>query len=277
MQNIIVNTNWLYKNLGNKNLIIFDSSWHMPNTKRDAFKEFKQGHILESQYFDIDKISNKKTYLPHMTPSSDYFQKAMRSSGLNNTSIVVVYDTIGIYSSARVWWLFKYFGHKEVYVLNGGLKKWIKENKPITKKIIKPKIGNFKVKKNCFLKVNYKIILKNLYKKNFIILDARNSGRFNGRIKEPRQNLKSGHIPKSKNLFWGDLITNNGTMKRKENLKKILKKYKLKNKNIVTSCGSGITACILSLGLLYSNNYSSSVYDGSWSEWGSIKKLPVEK
>jgi len=274
---VSVSTKWLNENLNNKDLIIIDFSWYLPSEKRDCYKEFLNGHIPGSIYLDMDNISDTNSKLPHMLPDSEKFENFMKLIGLNNNSLVVVYDSKGIYSSPRLWWMMKYFGFKKVYILNGGLKKWIKENKPITKKIIKPKIGNFKIKKNYFLKVNYKIILKNLYKKNFIILDARNSGRFNGKIKEPRKNLKSGHIPKSKNLFWGDLITNNGTMKRKENLKKILKKYKLKNKNIVTSCGSGITACILSLGLLYSNNYSSSVYDGSWSEWGSIKKLPVEK
>ena len=276
MQNL-VSTNWLYKNLGNKSLIIFDSTWHMPNIQRDAFKEFNQGHIEKSQYFDIDEISNQKTHLPHMTPSKNTFQKVMRSFGVNDDSIIIIYDTLGIYSSPRVWWLFKYFGHEKTFILNGGLKKWLKEDKPITKKIFNHKIGNFKVKTNRFLKINYKIILKNLNKKNFIILDARNNNRFKGKINEPRPNLKSGHIPKSKNLFWGDLITNRGTIKTKNNLKKILKKYNLKNKNIVTSCGSGITACILSLGLIYSNNYSSKVYDGSWSEWGSIKGLPIER
>ena len=276
MQNI-VSTNWLYNNLEKKSLIIFDSSWHMHNVNRNSLKDFKQGHIEKSQFFDIDKISNQKTNLPHMIPSENYFQKAMRSFGVNNDSIIIVYDTLGIYSSPRVWWLFKYFGHEKIFILNGGLKKWLKENKPITKKTFKPKIGNFKVKTNRFLKVNYKIILKNLNKKNFIILDARSDDRFKGKINEPRPNLKSGHIPKSKNLFWGDLITNKGTFKSKNNLKKILKKHELKNKNIVTSCGSGITACILSLGLIYSNNYSSKVYDGSWSEWGSIKGLPIER
>ena len=276
MQNL-VSTNWLYKYLGNKSLIIFDSTWHMPNIQRDALKEFNQGHIEKSQYFDIDGISNQKSHLSHMTPSKNTFQKAMRSFGINDDSIIIIYDTLGIYSSPRVWWLFKYFGHEKTFILNGGLKKWLKEDKPITKKIFKHKIGNFKVKTNRFLKINYKLILKNLNKNNFIILDARSNNRFKGKINEPRPNLKSGHIPKSKNLFWGDLITNRGTIKTKNNLKKIFKKYNLKNKNIVTSCGSGITACILSLGLIYSNNYSSKVYDGSWSEWGSIKGLPIER
>ena len=276
--NILVSTNWLYDNLKNKNLIIFDSSWHMPNVNRDSLNDFKQGHIEKSQFFDIDKISNQKTKLPHMVPSEFFFRNVMRSFGVNNDSTIVVYDTLGIYSSARVWWLFNYFGHERIFVLNGGLKKWLKEKKPITKKIFKPKLGNFKVETNNSLITNYKIILKNLNKKNYTILDARSKKRFEGKEKEPRSGLQSGHIPNSKNLFWGNLITTRGTFKSKNQLKKIFKKYNINsNSNIVTSCGSGITACILSLGLLYSTYISSKVYDGSWSEWGLKKKLPIEK
>ena len=206
----LVSTNWVEKNI--KNLKIIDCSWHMPSVERDGHKEYLESHIENAKFFDLDKNSDQKTNLPHMTPSKKTFQKSMRSFGVNDDSIIIIYDTLGIYSSPRVWWLFKYFGHEKTFILNGGLKKWLKEDKPITKKIFKHKIGNFKVKTNRFLKINYKIILKNLNKKNFIILDARNNNRFKGKINEPRPNLKSGHIPKSKNIFWGDLITNRGTI-----------------------------------------------------------------
>ena len=124
-----VSTNWLYKNLENKSLIIFDSSWHMPNINRNALKDFRQGHIEKSQFFDIDKISNKITKLPHMVPKENFFRNTMGSFGINNDSTVIVYDTLGVYSSARVWWLLKYFGHENVFVLDGGLKKWLKRIK----------------------------------------------------------------------------------------------------------------------------------------------------
>ena len=273
-----VSTDWLYKNHGKKNLIIFDCSWHIPNTYRNPLNEFKKRHIKNSQFFDIDKISNQKTKLPHMVPAAGLFQNTMRFFGVNNNSTIVVYDTLGIFSSARVWWLFKYFGYEKIFVMNGGLRKWLNENKPVTKKTIKPNKGNFKVKVIQSLKTNYKMILKNLNNKKLIILDARNKNRFKGMTSEPRPNLRSGHIPKSKNLFWGHLITINGTIKSKKSLKEILKKYKLNNKkNIVTSCGSGVTACILSLALLHNNDLYSKVYDGSWSEWGSKKELPIER
>ena len=273
----IVSTNWVYKNLNNRKLVILDCSWHLPLNKRNALQEYKDSHIKKALFFDIDKIADKNSNLPHMAPTSIFFEKKIQEFGVTSNSIIIVYDTIGIFSSARVWWLFKYFGHDKVFVMNGGLNKWKKEKKPTTTIIIKPKKGNFKSKLNNSLKVNNKFLLKNFNNKRFIILDARNKKRFHGLINEPRPKLRSGHIPKSKNLFWGNLISNKGTLLPKDKLINKLNHYKLNNKNIITSCGSGVTACILSLALLHSKKIKSKVYDGSWAEWGLNPKLPIEK
>ena len=273
----LVSTNWVYKNLNNRRLVILDCSWHMPQEKRNAKKEYEAMHIKNAYFFDIDKISDIKTNLPHMLPSQRKFEKKVRSFGINQNSLIAAYDVKGIFSSPRVWWMFKYFGHNNIFVLNGGLKKWLKEKKPVTKSKTPKKKSRFKSKIISKWLINKNQIIDNLHNNNSLIIDARNNDRFEGKIKEPRKGLRSGHIPGSKNLFWADLVTNNGTLISKKNLSIKFNNLKIKNKQIFTSCGSGITACLLSLSLLHGLKISSSVYDGSWAEWGQIKKLPIIK
>ena len=272
----LVSTNWLFKNSKNIKLIILDCSFHMPYEKRNAKKEYNNCHIENAFFFDIEKISNTKSKLPHMIPNSNLFKIEVKKFGINSDSIIVVYDSKGIFSSARVWWMFKYFGHKQIFVLNGGLIKWLKENKPITKKKNFNKKGNFKCKISKQWLVNKQQVLNNIYSKTSLLLDARDKNRFNGIAKEPRKNIRLGHIPESKNIFWKDLITSEGTLISKQSINNIFKNLGVKNKKIITSCGSGITACVLSLSLLHGLKIQSSVYDGSWTEWAQNKKLPIE-
>ena len=273
----LVSTNWLYKNINNKNLVILDCSWHMPVEKRNGGKEFNNMHIKNAYFFDIDKISDLKTNLPHMLPSKNKFEEKIRKFGVNQNSLIVVYDIKGIFSSPRVWWMFKYFGHKNVFVLNGGLKKWLKEKKPITNKKTSFKKGNFKSQVSNDWFIDKKEVLETIHNKNSLTFDARHKNRFNGTIKEPRKGIRSGHIPKSKNIFWGKLVNSNGVLVSKKKISYLFNKFQIKNKKIITSCGSGITACILSLSLLHGLKIHSSVYDGSWTEWGQNKKLPISK
>ena len=273
----LVSTNWLYKNINNKSLVILDCSWHMPMERRNGEKEFDKKHIKNAYFFNIDKISDRKTSLPHMLPSKRKFEEKIRRFGVNQDSFIVVYDIKGIFSSPRVWWMFKYFGHKNVFVLNGGLKKWLKEKKPITNKKTNFKKGNFKSKVSNEWLVSKKEVLETIHKKNSLTFDARHENRFNGTIKEPRKGVRLGHIPKSKNIFWENLVSSKGTLVSKKKISYLFNKFQIKNKKIITSCGTGVTACILSLSLLHGLKTQSSVYDGSWTEWGQNKKLPISK
>ena len=273
----LVSTNWVYKNLNNKKLVILDCSWHMSQEKRNAKKEYEAVHIKNAYFFDIDKISDIKTNLPHMVPTQMKFEKKVRKFGINRSSLIVAYDARGVFSSPRVWWMFKYFGHKNIFVLNGGLKKWLKEKKPVTNKKTYYKKGNFISQLSKELLVTKNEVLESINKKNSLTFDARHKDRFNGKIKEPRKGLRSGHIPCSKNIFWGNLINYNGTLISKKKINNLFNNFQIENKNIITSCGSGITACILSLSLLHGLKIKTSVYDGSWTEWGQNKKLPISK
>ena len=268
---IFVSTNWLLKNKDISNLVILDCSWYLPNTNKSGEKSYKNGHIPGSFFFDIDNISDQNTDLPHMLPSELIFKKKISKMNIDKKSTIIAYSNPDLLGSARVWWMFKYFGHNKIYILNGGLQKWKNENKPLTKKttLIKKSKFNTNIKKEWL--ATYSQIKKNILVKNKIILDARNPERFKGLVSEPRKNLRKGSIPNSKNIFWKELIKLNHTFKSKKEIIKIFKKNNIKNKNIITTCGSGVSACILSLSLYYSMDIIAPVYDGSWSEYGRYK------
>ena len=268
----LVNTNWLENNLNNVKII--DCSWHMPQTNRNGFEEFKKHHIPNSIFFDLDKNSKLNTDLPHMLTDKITWEKIVSEMGIKNEDKIVIYDNSDVISSCRCWYNFIYFGHNQecVHVLNGGLKKWKKENRATNNNLLNIKKSNYKANEKKELVKNKLDIDENISLKKFTVIDARSKERFEGKIPEPRKGLRSGSIKNSFCLPFTELINEDGTFADKD---KILEKFKtikcdLKN-NLVFSCGSGVTASVLALAYsLIDNKYMPTIYDGSWSEYGKF-------
>ena len=269
----LVETDWLNKNLNNVKII--DSSWHMPQADRDGYEEYKKKHIPKSIFFDLDKNSEKETDLPHMLVSSYHWEKIVSEMGIDNNDQIIIYDNSDVISACRCWYNFIYFGHEPelVKVLNGGFEKWVNENK-VTDNIV-PKIVKTKYRANELknLVKNKKEIDENIIEKQFDVIDARNFARFNGEMEEPRLGLRSGNIKNSSCIPFNEIINTNKTFKTKKEITEIFDKN-LKNinsDNVVFSCGSGVTACVLALAYsLINDKYLPKIYDGSWAEYGKV-------
>tara|TARA_B100000959_G_scaffold268990_1_gene314274 strand:- start:2 stop:844 length:843 start_codon:yes stop_codon:yes gene_type:complete len=276
----LVATDWLESNLDK--VKIFDASWHMPSSKRDAKKEYEEKHIKGAMFWDVDEHSDKDSPFPHMMSNSDYWTRMLWSFGIQNDDHIIVYDYSDIYSACRLWFALKYFGHQKVSVLDGGMKKWLKENRPTSNKVNKdlgkfssidklnPK-NKYKVSENTEWIKNKKQIDENIKKTSFQTVDARSRERFEGKVDEPRPGLKRGCIVGSKNIPFKDCIdSETNTFKTKDELSKIFAQNKVDaSKPIVFTCGSGMTACVLGMAYsLISGKNAAVIYDGSWSEYG---------
>jgi thiosulfate/3-mercaptopyruvate sulfurtransferase len=274
----LTETDWLASELEAPDIVIIDGSWHMPNEGRDARADYLEEHIPGAIFFDIDEIADTKSPLPHMLPPPEKFSSRMRSMGIGDGSRIVVYDTSGMFSAARVWWTFRVMGFDDVTVLNGGLPKWKREGLPLESGEPTPRsTRHFTSRRNADL-VRDVYDMKSIIKDHSAeIIDCRSADRFAGKVAEPRPGVRSGRIPGSINVPYGKLVNADGTLKSKPELERVLARAGVDlAKPIVTSCGSGITASILALALAEIGHRRTAVYDGSWSEWGADQSLPVE-
>ncbi len=273
MKGSLVSVEWLFNKINAPEVVILDAT--ITKVTKEKISD-KTGIIPNSIYFDLKHtFLNKLSPFPNTVPSQNDFECLVQNLGINNNDLIVVYDAHGIYSSPRVWWLFKLMGHEHVFVLNGGLPAWkAKGYSNEGSYISKSKIGNFKSKIRFQQLTRYEQIVANLASKRFVIIDARSEERFQGKAKEPRPTLKSGNIPNSFNIPYSAVL-DKGKMKSISDLNHVFRLFKNENRTLVFSCGSGITACIVLLASTLVLKNKKSIYDGSWTEWATNQKLTL--
>ncbi len=272
----LVSTTWLAAHLKDPDLRLIDGSWYLPAAGRDPKAEYDAAHIPGARFFDIDEISDHRSDLPHMAPPAEKFMSRMRAMGIGDGHQVVVYDGAGVNAAARVWWMFRLMGQDNVAVLDGGFPKWQAEGREIEDlpPMIRDRHMTVRVQNHLVRDVTQVSSASKLGDTE--IIDARSSGRFAGTEAEPRDGLRSGHIPGSRNVPYQSLITANGTMKAPDDLRMACVEAGVDlSKPAITTCGSGITDCILALAMERLGKHDWSVYDGSWAEWGAFSTVPV--
>ena len=272
----LVSTTWLAAHLKDPDLRVIDASWFLPDAGRDGKTEYDASHIPGARFFDIDDISDHRSELPHMVPPVEKFMSRMRKMGIGDGHQVVVYDGAGLFSAARVWWMFRLMGKTDVAVLDGGFPKWTAEGHPVED--LPPVIRDRHMtvtRQNQMIKDVTQVAAASKLG-DFVIVDARAPERFAGTAPEPREGLRSGHIPGARNVLYRDLLNADGTMKSSEVLAEIFRKAGVDlDKPAILSCGSGVTACVLALAMERMGKTDHAVYDGSWSEWGTFHDLPI--
>lgn len=272
----LVSTEWLHTHLKDPDLRILDGSYYLPQMGRDPRVEYDAVHIPNARFFDIDDVSDHGSDLPHMVPPVEKFMSRMRAMGVGDGHQVVVYDGMGLFSAARVWWLFKLMGQNNIAVLDGGLPKWQAEGRPVEDlpPVIRDRHMTVRRQNHMVKDVTQVSAASKLG--DYEIIDARSPGRFRGEEPEPRAGLRPGHIPGSKNVCFKDLLNADQTMKNPADIRQIFEAAGVDfNKPAITTCGSGVTAAVLSLGLERIGKTDHSLYDGSWSEWGMFPTVPV--
>lgn len=273
----LVSTEWLAANLNAPNVRIVDGSFYLPAQKRDPKGEFAQKHIPGAVFFDIDEIADKASSLPHMLPAPDQFSAQVRKLGLGDGTKIVIYDTTPMTGACRVWWMFRAMGYKDVSILNGGLPKWIAEGRPVTADATSPTDRPFTARLESSLVRSVDDVFGLIDSKKEQIVDARAANRFRAEVPEPRAGLRGGHMPGAFNLPYNELLdpATNTVLPADKLAARIAASGIDPSKKVTASCGSGVTACVVALGLYLTGAPEAAIYDGSWTEWGGRADTPI--
>ena len=276
-QDSLVSTDWLADHLQAPDVRVVDATLSLPNEDWDARARFEESHIPGAVFFDIDEIADSGSGLPHMLPPAEKFSSRVRRLGLGDGTRIVVYDQQGLRSAARVWWSFRVFGHDDVAVLDGGLPKWRAEGRALEDGPARPAERHFSARMNTLMVRDKEQILANIASQREQLLDARSRGRFQGTETEIWPGRRGGHVPGSLNLPFNELLTEDGVLQPPEALRSRFEAAGIDmTRPVITTCGSGITAAVLALGLHLAGHKEVAVYDGSWAEWGQPGDTPVE-
>lgn len=270
----LVSTEWLASELGADDLVVLDASWHMPDANRDGRAEYEERHIPGARFFDIEAISDHDAACPHMLPSAEQFACCMEELGVGSADRIVIYDDSKLRTSARAWFMLRYFGARRVAILDGGLAKWLEEGRPLEGGYPPERQARFDAVANAGIVVSKDDLAGEA---GVTILDARSKARFEGSEKDPRPGVEAGHIPGARNIPYASVYREDGTFRSREELRGLFREAGADiSKPFTASCGSGVTANSLIFAAHLAGNDRTRLYDGSWTEWGSDPETPKE-
>lgn len=271
----IVTPGWLAANLGSPDVVVLDSSFYLGPMNRDADAEYRAGHIPGALRLDISKVSDRSSPLPHMLPTPEAFADTVGLMGISERDTIVCYDGLGLFASPRLWWMFRLFGAKNVFVLGGGMPRWVAEGLPVEQDVMAREPTRFVARKPADIVADVDRVQRVLAEGTAQVVDARPADRFTGQTPEPRPGMRSGHIPGSLNVPHGTLLKDGGLLPHDQLREKFAAAGVDLEQPIITSCGSGVSAAVVWLALDAIGIAPAGLYDGSWSEWGSRDDLPV--